>query len=245
MAKDGKDYSTVYTDASTKLSTQGNYRKIQKEDKHNVMYVHQNWDYLQHGADWGTGCTDGQTNQTPINLVSPGKEGFDYPLIEGVIDKRDYYNQKDVKVEWNGHTSQVGTLGTGISSFTSNLAKEHFGATQGPTTWEAQQFHFHSPSELTFDGKYHDLEMHTVHYPKQDNGYLAAALGIMFSVKSYTAQLTAAERMVIDNFFDTLQWEKDGKPVISNLIAYGDLINIIDFNNRWVYQGSVTTPPCA
>jgi len=74
---------------------------------------------------------------------------------------------------------------------------------------------------------------------------LAAALGIMFSVKSYTAQLTAAERMVIDNFFDTLQWEKDGKPVISNLIAYGDLINIIDFNNRWVYQGSVTTPPCA
>ena len=87
--------------------------------------------------------------------------------------------------------------------------------------------------------------MHTVHYPKQKNGYVAAALGIMFSVKSYNAKLTDAERMVIDNFFDTLQWDKDNKPVISNLIAYGDLINIIDFNNRWVYQGSVTTPPCA
>lgn len=33
--------------------------------------------------------------------------------------------------------------------------------------------------------------------------------------------------------------------MVSNLVAYGDLVNIVDFNNRWVYQGSVTTPPCA
>ena len=110
---------------------------------------------------------------------------------------------------WNGHTSQVGVLGK-KSGFTSNLAKEHLGATKGPTFWHAQQFHFHSPSEHTFDGEYHDLEMHTVHYPEgenKDNGYLAAALGIMFSVDKYTAQLTAAERMVIDNFFESLKWE--------------------------------------
>jgi hypothetical protein len=62
MAKDGKDHSKVYTDAGTTLSKKGNYRVIQKEDKHNVKYVHPNWDYLQHGADWGAGCTDGQTN---------------------------------------------------------------------------------------------------------------------------------------------------------------------------------------
>ena len=28
-------------------------------------------------------------------------------------------------------------------------------------------------------------------------------------------------------------------------VAYGNLINMVDFNNRWVYSGSVTTPPCA
>jgi len=53
--------------------------------------------------------------------------------------------------------------------------------------------------------------MHTVHYPKvPDTGepYIAAALGIMFSVNSYTAKLTKAERMVIDNFFASLQWDK-------------------------------------
>lgn len=78
--------------------------------------------------------------------------------------------------------------------------------------------------------------MHTVHYPAEDNGYLAAALGIMFSVNSYTAKLTVSERMVIDNFFESLQWHKDSpNPVVSNLVAYGDLINIVDFHNRWIY----------
>lgn len=65
-----------------------------------------------------------------------------------------------------------------------------------PITFEAAQFHFHSPSEHTFDGKYHDLEMHTVHLDKvegADHGFMAAALGIMFSVDDYTAQLSAPE----------------------------------------------------
>ena len=28
------------------------------------------------------------------------------------------------------------------------------------------------------------------------------------------------------------------------MILYGDLMDIVDTNNRWVYKGSVTTPPC-
>lgn len=27
-------------------------------------------------------------------------------------------------------------------------------------------------------------------------------------------------------------------------VPYGDLMKIIDFSNRWVYSGSLTTPPC-
>ena len=33
-------------------------------------------------------------------------------------------------------------------------------------------------------------------------------------------------------------------PVV-DLVTYGDLMNMVDKKNRWVYQGSVTTPPCA
>jgi carbonic anhydrase len=28
------------------------------------------------------------------------------------------------------------------------------------------------------------------------------------------------------------------------MINYGDLIDMVDTNNRYVYKGSVTTPPC-
>ena len=51
------------------------------------------WNYLKHGADWGEGCTDGQTNQTPIDLFTEGTDGWKaYPKIEGVTDPQNYYD---------------------------------------------------------------------------------------------------------------------------------------------------------
>jgi carbonic anhydrase len=47
------------------------------------------------------------------------------------------------------------------------------------------QFHFHHKSEHTVDGKYRDLEMHTVHLADDadnEGNMFAAAMGIMFSV---------------------------------------------------------------
>jgi hypothetical protein len=41
-----------------------------------------------------------------------------------------------------------------------------------------------------------------VHYPdKTTKGFIAAAVGIMFSVDDYNQNVTTAERLVIDNFF--------------------------------------------
>jgi hypothetical protein len=41
--------------------------------------------------------------------------------------------------------------------------------------------------------------MHTVHFPKdKTTSYAAAALGILFSVSDYTAELTWAEQKIID-----------------------------------------------
>ena len=60
----------------------------------------------------------------------------------------------------------------------------------------------------TVDGVRQDLEMHTVHLAKEtlnDIGY--AAVGIMFSVESYTSDLDWAEQKVIDTFFDSLKWD--------------------------------------
>ena len=97
------------------------------------------WNYLENGADWDGDCDgDTNTNQTPINLVTPGHDDFDYPLIKDVKDERHYNDQLNVEITWNGHTSQTSTLETGSSFFVSDLAREHFGATEGPITWDAQ-----------------------------------------------------------------------------------------------------------
>ena len=97
------------------------------------------------------------------------------------------------------------------------------------------------------DGKRHDLEMHTVHYPSETkNGFIAAAMGIIFSVEDYTADLSKAEEMVIDTFFDSLKWgdmTEEGPTV--DIVTYGNLMEMVDNKNRWIYKGSVTTPPCA
>ena len=88
--------------------------------------------------------------------------------------------------------------------------------------------------------------MDTILFEKEggSNKFFAAALGIMFSVNKHTANLAGDEMDIINKFFDSLQWDViEGSPVVDKL-AYGDLMNMVDFNNRWVYSGSTTTPPC-
>ena len=88
--------------------------------------------------------------------------------------------------------------------------------------------------------------MHTVHFPKEPkNDFIAAAVGIMFSVNDHTADISTTERDVIDAFFDGLKWDDVTGSVVSDMILYGDLMEMVDGNNRWIYKGSVTTPPCA
>lgn len=133
-------------------------------------------------------------------------------------------------------------MNTPANLFKSKLAKTIYG---GDITYEAAQFHFHAGSEHTIDNKRMDLEMHTVHNPKtKTGGIIAAAMGIMFSVNDFNVKLTKAEQTVIDTFFETLDWSNKASPTV-NLLTYGDLMGMVDMNNRWIYKGSVTTPPCA
>lgn len=120
--------------------------------------------------------------------------------------------------------------------------------------FNAIQFHFHSGSEHTVDGYRYDLEMHTVHVAKEDPDVKLtpegkkighAAVGILFDTKYYTAKLSWAQQKVIDNFFDSMTWDDvTGAPIVP-VVNYGVLLGMVDFNNRYTYLGSVTTPPCA
>jgi carbonic anhydrase len=93
--------------------------------------------------------------------------------------------------------------------------------------------------------------MHTVHLPvdaKKESGFMAAAMGIMFSVDKPTPGVSASDIATIDTFFESLQWDKttdDVKAPLVEKVPYGKLMMMFDMRNRWTYKGSVTTPPCA
>jgi carbonic anhydrase len=53
------------------------------------------------------------------------------------------------------------------------------------------------------------------------------------------------ETAIIDEFFDTLEWNVSDQNPIVHKVTYGKLMNMVDMDNRWTYRGSVTTPPCA
>lgn len=59
-------------------------------------------------------------------------------------------------------------------------------------------------------------------------------MGILFSVTKYNVKLTKAEQLVIDTFFETLDLSKQDDPKV-NLITYGNLMNMVDMNKRWIY----------
>lgn len=157
-----------------------------------------------------------------------------------------YTNQKtDIPIKWVGDTSkvEVNKAGQNLQTFHSNYAATELGATDRYT---GVQFHFHAGSEHTVDGVRQDLEMHTVHVASETkNGYGFAALGIMWSVNDATVELDDDEQKIVDAFFDSMEWDTvDSDPKVAE-VPYGDLMMMVNTKDRWVYTGSVTTPPCA
>lgn len=158
--------------------------------------------------------------------------------------------------------------GDGVSPdnyFTSQHSVDNL---NGVEKYSAAQFHFHAKSEHTINGRRFDLEMHTVHLADKASGRrladdtsssdgvkapFASAVGIIFDRYNYDPTVTAEERLVIDKFFDAINFgsssttkDKDGYTELAKEvdIPYGQLTKTVDFANRWVYSGSLTTPPC-
>ena len=89
-------------------------------------------------------------------------------------------------------------------------------------------------SEHTIDGKNFDLEMHIVNLNQDESTkemFRAAVIGILFNVDEN------AEPSFADNFFQSLM--KDEK--LMNFQT--DFVDHLDFSQRYVYHGSLTTPP--
>jgi hypothetical protein len=103
-----------------------------------------------------------------------------------------------------------------------------------------------------------DAEIHWVHFQHglfegtaaEDEGYaIASALGIMFSLDAdVDSDIEAASLAFLDWIKDDLDNDPSETPSSadkSGVAPYmNDLLQAVNWNNRWSYSGSLTTPNC-
>ena len=119
---------------------------------------------------------------------------------------------------YNGHTIQE------------NEDPGSFGMA-GDQTFELQQFHFHSPSEHTVDGKHLPMEMHLVHMAK--NGTVAV-IGVFVR--------EGAHNHSFDRLWSLLPDQLTPKIDLEQKIDTESLLP--ESRDYYYYDGSFTTPPC-
>lgn len=165
--------------------------------------------WAQFESDFGA-CSDGR-NQSPIDL-----SGF----IEADLPKIAFdYKPGGHQVVNNGHAVQVNySPGSSI--------------TVDSTVFELKQFHFHSPSENTVDGKSFPMEAHFVHADAKGN---LAVVALMFE--------QGGNNKLLEKIWPQVLQVENGKEALRPEVSAADLLPA----NRdyYRYNGSLTTPPCS
>lgn len=71
-----------------------------------------------------------------------------------------------------------------------------------------------------------------------------AVIGLLFSVNDFDQRITARGNQTLMDFFSSLKLDDETEPFVDE-VKLGSLLDLADFQNRWVYHGSLTTPPCS
>jgi carbonic anhydrase len=164
-------------------------------------------------------CGDGKS-QSPINIISKSESGnpklsLDYKTTSLKIAHHEHVDD----ILDNGHTIQV-TVEEG-SSFTLN-----------DKTYNLKQFHFHTPSEHTVDGKHFPLEMHWVHQSADDS---FGVIGLLFD-----------EGKANENFAKIIEHMPSlpGESTHFTDVKLDLNVHVPKNISAYHYIGSFTTPPC-
>ncbi len=184
------------------------HAKDDKHDKHGWGYSGE-----KGPAHWEGVCKTGKS-QSPINIVKKAaKKKKKQPKLKMK------YKKTKFSVVNNGHAIQVNYP----AGSTLRIGKKKY---------NLLQFHFHSKSEHTINGKHLDMEMHLVH--KSDAGKLAV-VGVLFKkgksnkfLKKIWANIPAKV-----NETKAVNVKINAKKLLPKKLSY------------YAYNGSLTTPPCS
>lgn len=164
-------------------------------------------------------CEQGHS-QSPIDIKLPVTgSNHEWKIEYGTTFLNISHNQHVDDIIDNGHTIQVDCAAGSKLTINNKI-------------YELKQFHFHTPSENTVDGKHHPMEMHMVH-KSEDNSLAVYAV-----------------------FFNTGKHNDNFNPIVSNLPNKpGEKISmdgvVLDISKllpkdtkSYHFMGSLTTPPC-
>jgi carbonic anhydrase len=178
--------------------------------------IHWNYDGATAPEFWGqldpayAACSVGKC-QSPVDITGVTPQSL--PAIEF------HYQPTRLRVINNGHTIQI--------NYDAGSYIDMDGA-----RYDLLQFHFHTPSEHTFGGKFADLELHLVH--KSQDGKLAV-VGVVFYAGTENSAL-----QTIWNVMPSIEGPEQRVSLMYNAI---DLLPAVHTTYR--YSGSLTTPPCS
>lgn len=161
-------------------------------------------------SDEFTLCSSGQ-HQSPVDLGAAIKP------TTGPISF--HYQATPLQIVNNGHTIQV------------NCAPGSY-AELGGKRYELAQFHFHSPSEHTVEGKHTEMEVHLVH---RDSEGKLAVVGVFLKKGQESASLKAVWKNLPQAESETTV-EGVSEDASTLLPAHREYYS---------YPGSLTTPPCS
>lgn len=166
-------------------------------------------------------CGEGK-GQSPINIVkADAKGGANWKLDYKTTSLRIAHNEHMDDIIDNGHTIQITVDEGSTFSF-------------GDKAYSLKQFHFHTPSEHTVDGKNMPMEMHMVH--AGDDGSLAV-VSVLFQ-----------EGNVPNENFSKIIANLPNAKGESKHITDANLelkVHMPKDNYAYHYVGSLTTPPCS
>ena len=189
---------------------------------------HEKWSYTgesspEHWAELEDQSVCNGQHQSPVNIIDIDiRQGN---LVKDSLDLS-YQDITTIKsITNNGHSIQY------------NFDADSNHVSLHGNLFKLKQFHFHSPSEHTINGRHYPLEIHLVHHSETTNSYIVMAMLVEqgepapafdFLEKHLPINVDQTKEINSNYYFGSTFHEMYGK----------DTLNI------YSYEGSLTTPPC-
>ncbi|MFX0203366.1 MAG: carbonic anhydrase [Candidatus Hodarchaeota archaeon] len=208
------------------ISLAAEITKGQKTSQHTEHQAHWGYEEDNGPSRWGelnpdwVLCAEGD-QQSPIDFTGARRERLDEMKLRFPSANLTIVHQTHVfDLIDNGHTIQI------------NYDKGET-LTISDESYELRQYHFHSPSEHTVNGRHYPMEMHLVHSSKDNK---LAVIGVFI--------VEGQHNVAFETIWSNLP-EKTGQEVhLENVrVDIDDMLPKDKATYR--YYGSLTTPPCS